>query len=278
MKPLTLQELHAIDLDILKEIDAFCRPRKIRYSLSFGTLLGAVRHKGYIPWDDDIDLVMPREDYERFREGFTSEKYRFIDRRSDPACYLTFGRVVETEKTHIASMQPWHSPAINTGAWVDIFPMDYVPDDKEEYLCLYRVFNRLLKMARKIRRQIAPRDPALSLSKRFKMWRRQMGHGSAKKQDPSMLAMDFIATAKKASEIPTNHVGLLLEPTTPSYYFEKSVFEEYVDLPFEDGAFPAPARWDEVLRACFGDDYMQLPPENKRKTDLYKLGNVYWKD
>ncbi|MDT3366267.1 MAG: LicD family protein [Bacteroidota bacterium] len=278
MKPLTLQELHAIDLDILKEIDAFCRPRGIRYSLSFGTLLGAVRHKGFIPWDDDIDLVMPREDYDRFRKEFTSDRFRFIDRESNPACYLTFGRVVETEKTHIASMQPWHSPAINTGAWVDIFPMDYVPDDREEYMCLYRVFNRLLKMARKVRRLAAPDDAALPMGKRFKMARRRMGHKSARKQDPSAMALDMIATARKASEVPTGHVGLLLEPTTPSYYFEKAIFEEYVDLPFEDGAFPCPVRYKEVLEACFGPDYMQLPPENRRKTDLYKLGNVYWKD
>ena len=90
MKPLTLQELHAIDLEILKEIDAFCRPRGIRYSLSFGSLLGAVRHKGFIPWDDDIDLVMPREDYDRFRKEFTSSKFRFIDRESNPACWKPF--------------------------------------------------------------------------------------------------------------------------------------------------------------------------------------------
>ena len=278
MKPLTLEELHALDLEILKEIDAFCRPRKIRYSLSFGTLLGAVRHKGFIPWDDDIDLVMPREDYDRFRDGFSSERFRFIDRESCPACYLTFGRVVECERTHIASMQPWHSPDINTGAWVDIFPMDAVPDDREEYMRLYRVFNRLLKMARKVRRQIAPRDPALPLSKRLTMARRQFGHGSARAQDPSGMALDFITTAKMASTQVTDHVGLLLEPTTPDYYFEKSIFEEYIDLPFEDSAFPVPVRYEEVLRACFGDDYMTLPPEKKRKTDLYKLGNVYWKD
>lgn len=276
MRPLTLQELHAIDLDILKEIDAFCRPRGIRYSLSFGSLLGAVRHKGFIPWDDDIDLVMPREDYDRFRKEFTSSKFRFIDRESDPACWLSFGRVVETERTHIASMQSWHSPEINTGAWVDIFPMDAVPDDREEYMRLYRVFNRILKMARKVRRQTAPIDKALPLKKRLTMWRRQLGHHPA--EDPSTLVLDMIATARRASATPTGHVGLLLEPTTPSYYFEKSVFEQYVDLPFEDGVFPCPARYDEVLRACFGDDYMQLPPENKRKTDLYKLGNVYWKD
>lgn len=277
MKLLNLQEFHGMSLDILKDIDAFCRPRNIHYSLAFGTLLGAVRHKGFIPWDDDIDLVMPREDYERFSKEYRSEKYIFIDRATHPECYLTFGRVADREKTFLASTQPWHSPDIKTGVWVDVFPMDAVPDNREEYLCLYRTFNRLLRQIRKARRMTAPQDPALPLSKRITVFRHQFGHHRARTQDPAAMAQDFITTVRDVSVMPTRHIGLLSEPTTPAFYFEKSVFEEFIDLPFEDGMFPVPSHYDEVLRATYGD-YMQLPPENKRKVDLFSLGYVYWKD
>ena len=69
MKALTLQEMHLRSMEILKDVDRFCRENDIRYSLAFGTLLGAIRHHVFIPWDDDIDIMLPRGDYERFRTG-----------------------------------------------------------------------------------------------------------------------------------------------------------------------------------------------------------------
>lgn len=276
VKPMTLNELHRHSLDLLKDIDAFCRPRGIRYSLAFGTLLGAVRHKGFIPWDDDIDLVMPREDYIRFRKEYVSDRFEFIDRESTPECYIGFGRVVDTKETCLVGVQPWHSNKINSGTWVDIFPMDYVPDDHDEYMSLYRCMNFLLRLSRKVRRFTAHGHPALPLSKRFKLFVRKIGHGTYKKLDPSEVALDYVRTLRLATSAKTSHLGSLSCADTPSFYFESSVFDEYVDLPFEGGMFLAPAKYDLVLRTIFGDDYMQLPPEKDRKTDLYKLGNVYY--
>jgi len=276
MKALTLPELHAAELDILKDIDAFCRPRGIRYSLAFGTLLGAARHKGFIPWDDDIDLVMPREDYRRFQAEYVSERYSFIDRDNSPECYISFGRVTDTRRTLYASSQPWHSPALSTGAWVDIFPMDAVPDDPEEYGSLYRSLNRLLKMMRKTRRMVAPRAPQLPWMQQMKSAFKKMGHPHTKSLDPSALARDYMVTLDLATREPTGHLGLLCSANAPTYYFERSVFEEYVDLPFEDGLFQAPARYDLVLRTVYGD-YMQLPPKDQQKPDLDRIGKMFWR-
>ena len=83
MKELTLKELQLCEIDILNNVHHFCLQNNIRYSLYGGTALGAVRHAGFIPWDDDIDIVMPRPDYEYFRRIYKSTRYQLVDRRDD---------------------------------------------------------------------------------------------------------------------------------------------------------------------------------------------------
>lgn len=273
---MSLDELHAFALDILKDIDSFCRPRGLRYSLGFGTLLGAVRHKGFIPWDDDIDLMMPREDYIRFREEYKSDKYRFIDRECDSRCYITFGRVIDTERSSLIGLQPWHSRELNSGVWVDIFPMDYVPDSRAEYDSLYNMLNILLKYTRKVRRMHAWCSPELPLRLKLKYLTRTTGHPRLKKADPSQAALDLLRLEQRATAHKTNHLGSLACADTPQFYFDSAVFDSYIDLPFEGCMFRAPEQYDLVLRTIFGDNYMQLPPAKCRKTDLYRIGNVYW--
>lgn len=85
MKPITTHELRKIQIEILKSIHNYCQENNLRYSLAYGTLLGAVRHKGFIPWDDDIDIMMPRPDYEQFLKGYRgyNEFYQVQDYCTD---------------------------------------------------------------------------------------------------------------------------------------------------------------------------------------------------
>lgn len=133
MQTLTLREIQEIELNILSDIDRFCRENGIRYSLDGGTLLGAVRHHGFIPWDDDIDIIMPREDYDRFLKSYQSKngQYRLYTKDTIPA-YRTqmFAKVIDTQT--IANEELYQQQDAY-GLWVDIFPADYVPAKPRAY-------------------------------------------------------------------------------------------------------------------------------------------------
>ena len=274
MRALSLEELHSRSLEILKDVDRFCRRNGIRYSMSYGTLLGAVRHKGFIPWDDDIDLVMPREDYIRFTQTYKSDRFEFLCRENCEDVWIAFGRVVDRKQTRLVSTSPWHDPRINTGVWLDIFPLDYVPDDYEGYESLYRCFNHLLALGRRCRGVHAAIEAAMPLKYKLKVFFHSHLHPRLKQIDPSVFAKDYITALQLAVPRKSAHMAQL-GCADADRLFEASWFDEYVELPFEGALFMAPARWDEVLRAEFGKDYMSLPPKEKQVTDLYRIANVY---
>ena len=167
MRQLTLKELQQLSLEILKDVADFCEKNGIRYSLGYGTLLGAVRHKGFIPWDDDVDLMMLREDYEKFRTIYKSDKYTFFDSRNTPDCYIAFGRVCDTERTLAASSIPWVRKDV--GVWIDIFPIDRVPDDIETFRRLYDSLYLLMKFNLGIRRVHTISSSRFPLRRRIKI-------------------------------------------------------------------------------------------------------------
>ena len=118
-----IQELRGVQLGILDDIHAFCVDNGIRYFLACGTLIGAVRHKGYIPWDDDIDLYMPRDDYERFINEFksVSGNCRVLDPKKEKHYYYTYAKVVD-KRTLLVEPE---ADGYRIGVYVDVFPVDY---------------------------------------------------------------------------------------------------------------------------------------------------------
>ena len=137
-RKIDVDELKRIQLDILKQVDKFCRNNDITYYLAYGSLLGAVRHKGYIPWDDDIDIVMPRPDYERFKDEFNaSEKnYKVRDYEIDNT-FLYPSSKVEFVKSELKEFVKHPS---KLGVNIDIFVLDAVRyDDHEIIRKLYKM-------------------------------------------------------------------------------------------------------------------------------------------
>lgn len=129
MKEMTLDDIKAVGLDILHNLHEFCIENNIRYTLFGGTLIGAIRHNGFIPWDDDIDIAMQREDYDKFIKLYAdSPKYKLICYERGGA-YLGFARLCEMEDTYVdSSLYPWTNQ--QTGVWIDIFPLDYANDEE----------------------------------------------------------------------------------------------------------------------------------------------------
>ncbi|MBQ7239602.1 MAG: LicD family protein, partial [Bacteroidales bacterium] len=131
MQELTLKELQGVSLDLLVSLHDFCVKNKVNYSIAYGTLIGALRHKGFIPWDDDIDVMMPRPDYERFCKSYKSDRYRLIYYGNDKTALAGFARLVDCQKTNYKTERPWTMQ--KSGVWIDIFPIDGVEKDEKEY-------------------------------------------------------------------------------------------------------------------------------------------------
>ena len=274
MKRFTLEETHALSLEILKDIHRFCKENGIRYFAFYGTLLGAVRHKGFIPWDDDIDLMMPREDYERFRAIYKSDKYRFISRENSDQVYVAFGRVVDMASSRCIINLPWHSDKEESGMFVDIFTLDSVPDDIQSYYNLYDILDEMRDRQIKARRRLAKPYPELGLKERLKIVRRRLFHKS--RVNPADIAKQMQDLVALTAQIPSVHAAQMTLPVFRKAYFLKSDFEKLIEVPFEDTTIMIPAEYDKLLTAIYGD-YMTPPPVEKRKPELDDFGGIYWK-
>lgn len=275
MRQLTLKELQSFSLEILKDVAGFCERNGIRYSLGYGTLLGAVRHKGFIPWDDDVDLMMPREDYERFRSAYRSDKFTFIDSRNTPDCFIVFGRVCDMEKTIAKSRIPWINKDV--GVWIDIFPVDRVPDDPQTYERIYESLLILMKTNVRIRRVHASPSSAFSFVERLRLMVLKMINPRLAKSDPNAIVKDMTVLISLLSPQQSRHWSQLCCPDvgTNEFFMDEDI-NEYIPLRFEDRDFFAWKGYDRILRDSYGD-YMILPPENKRKP-LQSYIKFMWKD
>ena len=276
MKRLTHKELQNLSLEILSDVADFCEKEGIKYSLAYGTLLGAIRHKGFIPWDDDIDIIMPREDYNRFREIYKSDNFIFVDSSNTPDCFIAFGRVCETTRTLSRSYIPWHGRSIKTGVWIDVFPIDKVPDDPMEFQRYYGGLYLLQKYNSRIRKIHAGKIEKYSLLRQI--WAntiKALNPRYAQQQPVDIVGYIHEIISLGNSNKSFNHLSQLADPENPDEYFDADDFTDYTDVEFEGRKFKAPARYDKILSKMFGD-YMTLPPKEKRrpKQDYIKLPEV----
>ncbi|NLT14590.1 MAG: LicD family protein [Clostridiales bacterium] len=237
-------------LGILIEVDRVCRKYGIRYVLDSGTLLGAIRHKGFIPWDDDIDIAMLREDYDRFRALANDEllpPYVFEDmhsRRDYPnifgKCYNTETRYVQKNTVHLSIQQ---------GVFMDIFPIDNVElHDKKKQCRIVASLN----MVRCLKQKTEPFElrhifylPLLLLPVSA------LNH----------LALHYM-TKKNGKE--TEYVCPICQSGTSKPAFKRTMFLNTLDIDFKGHQFPVPVEYEEYLLGYYKAP-MELPPEDKRR-------------
>jgi lipopolysaccharide cholinephosphotransferase len=247
MKELTLTELKRIILEILVFIDSFCKKNNIRYSLDGGTLLGAVRHKGFIPWDDDIDIMMPRPDYDRFISIFNdvSNKYKIMCYETDKNVEFVFAKVFDTQ-----TILYEYGADTEIGIQVDVFPIDGF--DIRRNIYNYKKLLRLLKGIMAIKKYGRKRKKYDRLSYRLI------------KICTILFSVMFLGglcqrLIKKYNLNTSRYAALLAGYNAEKQVFPVSLFHHYTDIEFEGHLFKAVRDYDLYLSNLYGD-YMQLPP------------------
>lgn len=259
-----LRKLQMVELAMLKEVVRICDKHGLTYYLSAGTFLGAVRHKGFIPWDDDADVRMPRPDYERLLELLPAElnaPYIVSHFKYNPNVHRYFCRV-ENPQVRLHRSQSVKGEYSN--AWLDIFPLDGMPAN--------RVHNKLRQFRLLYRRmwlQISVFDEIVTLNKKRPFHERMIvslvRHVPAIQKlvrwDKMWLKLDRAMKAYGVDDAKyyVNFMGF--------YKFkdmiEKTVYGKGALYQFEDGRFNGPEDYDTFLKHLYGD-YMKLPPENER--------------
>ena len=266
-------------MKILKDVHAFCKANGIRYSMAYGTLLGAVRHKGFIPWDDDIDIVMPRADYDRFCREYKSDRYELFCSARQPDAYVAYARVADMRETESRTYIPWNGTVQDQGVRIDLFPLDYAPDTEEDQYTLQKLFCFVYEMSNRVRKAFVKKLPGMPLKFHIK----RIAHGPifnrrVVRQNAVQMARWLEYMMKNLCATPTKHLSQYACPDRSiREWFDVEDFENIIELPFEDTAFCAPANYDKVLTEWFGD-YMQLPPKKDRKWKSLVYMRLFWKD
>ena len=261
--PAAIKQAWAAELTVLQEIDRVCRKHHITYYADWGTLLGCVRHGGFVPWDDDIDIVMKREDYRRFmevarfdmEEGFDVQTFR-----NQPDFWLFMGKVVGKnhfcfEKEHLRKFHNF--PYI---ACVDIFVLDYVYRDRDKEEKRKTICKYMLGIADGITEgKIQDKDREWHLRRLEQM----TGQHYERIEDPVEMARYLYGETEKCfAWVPEQETDYLVQMfpwglKEQPHYYPKEYYGEPVYLPFEYTEIPVPSLYDKMLRERYGD-YLRL--------------------
>lgn len=259
-QPLTLEEIHEGTLEILKKIISICDGIGVNYFLAYGTLIGAVRHGGFIPWDDDLDLIMLRPDYEKFLDYCRVHEaemfpFRLMNRRNTPDYPYNISRFCDLRYRMVSE----DLPDAGMGMFIDIYPFDGVGNDiaeaertigKKKWLYMNCFFSA-------IRKHFMPsRKGTLRTIAKFPV------HCAAKLIGYRYFLDKLEKLQYRYSFVDSRYVACTVWDGTLDAT-EKTNYMEYIYLDFAGVKAKAPRNYDALLRATYGD-YMRLPPEDKR--------------
>lgn len=255
-----LERVQHTEIEILDVVHSFCVKNNIRYSLAYGTLLGAVRHQGFIPWDDDIDLMMLRSEYDRFIDLWKKnppEGYFLQTDDTDPKYINNFLKIRKNNTAFIQNEREKKCP-YHTGIFIDIFPTDRVApaglQRKFQYLACQ--FNMLMTrnytsgnkgFGGVIERILLKLPRSLKQAIKKQSYRIKTKYNNAKNNELLLFVCVTIKSSQK--------------------YFDSDLFDDFTELSFNGKKYMAFKKYDYYLKSRYGD-YMKLPPEKERTTHL----------
>ena len=261
---ISADEFKQIAFGVLEYFKFICEKYDIYYILSFGTVLGAVRHDGFIPWDDDIDVCVFRKDYQRLIDAFkkeNNERFLMISTDVDPNYSLPHMKIVDTNTVLFQARRRNNFPL---GIWIDVFSLDNVPDSKKVRQRYFKKLDRYQKIWSML--EFVPNNNSTDLRSKSHLLLCKM-IGFMYHYDSRKWAIKSEKLARKYESCNTQEVGVL---SFFPYDRNKSVFprkmlSECSFHRFESGEFPIPKDYDKYLTKIYGD-YMKLPPGEKRVT------------
>ena len=253
------REVQKLEVYILKEINRICTKYNIKYMAGYGTLIGAVRHQGFIPWDDDMDLCMLREDFQRFKTACLKEfgnEFFYQSNDTDPEYFLLYDKIrlngTMFRETHVAKYN------INHGVYIDIFPIDYLPRKKMQWFLQYYGFHffRTGVMAKYMMldaRKGKKRALFTILRLLYAPFSLQFLYNKAQH-----FAMKY--DGKKSP-----YASNFYTPFRKKDIFKTSLYTNTRNVDFEDTQISIPDDYHTMLSKLYGD-YMKLPPVEKQNT------------
>lgn len=267
MEQISSDELKKLELDIFRKVIEVCERHELRYIVDYGSLIGIVRHGGFIPWDDDIDISMPRPDYERFKRAFEGES------APDSAYELRTGMrnriaipYIQVVHKDTVTVKKGRREAYAQSVWVDVFPIDGAGNEKEELEQIYEKYWEQINVSRKI---IGRYQPFLNPVKQVKQfyWHYIKKYSLKKiieEAEHVMQTFDYEASGQ---------VFCFCTIYGTEEKNAKKYYEDRIQMSFEGIPCKVPRDYDEKLRGIYGD-YMKLPPEEKRTGHDY---TAWWK-
>ena len=250
MKEISVKELKIIQTEILQFVHDFCVDNNIYYSLTYGTLIGAIRHKGFIPWDDDIDVCMPRPDYDKFLQLFSKEKsqYRVVSFENDANVPFPYAKVIDTNTLLIEFSNSKNEIGIN----IDIFPIDGIPVNSG-ILALQIFYRKLLDF--KVVKISAKR-------KFFKNFVLLLGKIVLIVLSSKTIIKKMVKNAQSFPYEEADFITGISYGSNEDTPVPKSLFQDRELVDFEGRRFFVMSGYDAYLQSIYGD-YMQFPPPDQ---------------
>ena len=258
-----MKEIWAVELDLFAEFDRVCKKHNITYFASSGTMLGAVRHKGFIPWDDDMDFMLHRTEYDKLcavAEKEFQHPYFFQTEWTDRGTLRGHAQLRNSLTTGILKKDLMKKLPYNQGIFIDIFPMDAVCDDSAEFERnrqeAQKVIRKFTRIASLTNRFYTPEQ------KDFKFYLKSIAHAVLSGPCKNLVSYDkyfreYENLMKLHNNEQTKMLGLLGLHFTTDYLRYRSDFEEVTELPFEFLKMPVPKNYDHALHHIYGD-YMKF--------------------